>query len=142
MSGRSLLEPESRINPRCKTGLPRSGRRTDAFTLLELLVVVVIIGILAALALSNFIGARAKAQNAAVMSNMHGVQVASESYATDTSGIYANLPANLGPYFPGGSNSPSGSSGNFPANPISGAQDEVPFQETISTVLKKFRPKI
>src|SRR5258707_891752 len=109
MSSRYLLERRSRVNPGSTTGLRRIVRRTDAFTLIELLVVVVIIGILAAIAFADFLGARTKVKNAAVMSNMHSVQVAAEAYSTDTSGIYANLPSNLGPYMPGGSNSSGGS---------------------------------
>src|ERR1700731_3756202 len=96
-------------------------RKAGAFTLIELLVVVVIIGILAAIALPNFIGAQQKAKVAQVKSNMHTCQLASESYATDTAGVYAATPGLIAPYYPGGGNSPAGAAGNYPQNPFSGA---------------------
>ncbi|MBX9689374.1 MAG: prepilin-type N-terminal cleavage/methylation domain-containing protein, partial [Candidatus Obscuribacterales bacterium] len=64
-------------------------RKIKGFTLVELLVVVVIIGILAAIALPNFIGAQKKAKAAAIKGNMRTIQIASESFATDQGGAYA-----------------------------------------------------
>ena len=58
-------------------------RTQRGFTLIELLVVITIIGILAAMALPNFIKARAKAKEAESKSNGHAIQVAVERYATD-----------------------------------------------------------
>jgi type II secretory pathway pseudopilin PulG len=56
--------------------------------LIELLVVIVIIGILAAMALPNFVKAREKAKEAEVKSNIHSIQIALERYAVDTGGNY------------------------------------------------------
>ncbi len=58
------------------------------FTLIELLVVITIIGILAAIALPNYIKAKDKAKEAEVKANCHTIQIALERYATDHSGAY------------------------------------------------------
>jgi type II secretion system protein G len=60
------------------------------FTLIELLVVITIIGILAAIALPNYIKAKDKAKEAEVKANCHSIQIALERYATDHSGAYPN----------------------------------------------------
>jgi len=62
--------------------------KQDGFTLIELLVVVVIIGILASVAVPNFMGAQDKAKNSGVQSNCHSVQMAIEQYAVDNASIY------------------------------------------------------
>lgn len=59
------------------------------FTLIELMVVVVIIGILAAIAIPNFISMQKRAKEASVKNNMHTLQLASEDFSTLTEGIYA-----------------------------------------------------
>jgi prepilin-type N-terminal cleavage/methylation domain-containing protein len=62
------------------------------FTLIELMVVVVIIGILAAIAIPNFISMQKRAKEAAVKNNMHTIQLAIEDFATLSEGYY---PINL-----------------------------------------------
>jgi type II secretion system protein G len=63
-------------------------KKRGAFTLIELLVVVVIIGILASVALPNFINAQDKAKNSAVAQNITTVKMGLEQFATDNSGAY------------------------------------------------------
>jgi type II secretory pathway pseudopilin PulG len=53
-----------------------------------LLVVIVIIGILVAIALPNFIKIKDKAKEAEVKQNLHSIQLAIERYATDNDGNY------------------------------------------------------
>lgn len=62
--------------------------KTKGFTLIELMVVVVIIGILAAIAIPNFMSMRQRAQEASVKSNAHTCQVSVENYSTMSMGVY------------------------------------------------------
>ena len=66
----------------------RISNKQRGFTLIELLVVITIIGILAAMALPNFIKMRAKAKEAEVKAGIHAIQVALERYAVDSGGVY------------------------------------------------------
>jgi len=61
----------------------RKLNKERGFTLIELLVVITIIGILAAIALPNYIKAKDKAKEAEVKANIHTIQVAIERYDVD-----------------------------------------------------------
>jgi len=91
-------------------------RHEQGFTLIELMIVVVIIGILAAIAIPNFIAMQDRAREASVKANMHSYQLAMEDFAVQNTGTYpvaADDAAVKG-------NMPSG---NYPKNPFSGNND-------------------
>jgi len=58
------------------------------FTLIELLIVVVIIGILAAIAIPKFANTKEKAYVASMKSDLRNLATYEESYAADSSGQY------------------------------------------------------
>ena len=70
-------------------------RNTKGFTLIELMIVVVIIGILAAIAIPNFIAMQNRAKEGSTKANMHTLQLAAEDYGVAYDGVYANAVAGL-----------------------------------------------
>jgi len=59
-------------------------RSKGGFTLIELLIVIIIIGILAAIAIPMFLNQRDKAKVASVKEGVHSLQIGVQTVATDT----------------------------------------------------------
>jgi len=88
------------------------------FTLVEIMIVVAIIGLLAAIAIPNFVKARATAQANACINNMRQIEGAVNQFALEahkTTGASINWPSDLTPYIK------LNSSGSIPPCPASGA---------------------
>ena len=66
-----------------KTRFVAASRNRGAFTLVEIMIVVAIIGLLAAVAIPNLITARKKAQRQACIMNMKAMSGAKENWALD-----------------------------------------------------------
>ena len=64
-------------------------RKRKGFTLIELLIVVVIIGILAAIAIPKFANTKGKAYKAAMKGDLRNLATAQEGYAADNAGAYS-----------------------------------------------------
>lgn len=94
-------------------------RDTKGFTLIELMIVVVIIGILAAIAMPNFYAMESRARESSVKANMHSLQLAIEDYAAVNNGLYP-LAADIAAVK---ANMPSGI---WPTNPFTNVADEAP----------------
>jgi type IV pilus assembly protein PilA len=76
---------------RKRVGARLSGNSESGFTLVELLVVMLILGILAAIAIPAFFNQKQKANDAQAKEYAHSSQVAMETYATDHNGSYLGV---------------------------------------------------
>jgi type IV pilus assembly protein PilA len=92
--------------------------KQGGFTLIELLIVIIIIGILAAIAIPMFLSQRDKAKEAAVKEGVHSIQIGIQTYATDNSDIYP-VDADFAPALRTGAHAGTVNQyvDNWPANP-------------------------
>jgi len=104
--------------------------RPLAFTLVEILIVVAIIGLLAAIAIPNFVKARTHSQTKACINNLRLIDAAKQQWALEAKQIGSVLPDldDIGPYLV------RGNQGRAPVCPSAGSDTNFDSSYSINVV--------
>jgi prepilin-type N-terminal cleavage/methylation domain-containing protein len=94
--GKKVDRTNQQIHMKIKNETNQAG-----FTLVEIMIVVAIIGLLAAIAIPNFVKSRATSQANACINNLRQIDAAANQFALEkgkTTGATINFPSDLTPY--------------------------------------------
>ena len=114
-----------------------STSRKAGFTLVEIMIVVAIIGLLAAIAIPNFVKARATSQANACINNLRQIESAAHQFALEKgkkTGDGITFPDDLTPYIK------MNSGGSLPVCPAGGAYDCANVGTNASCTLSTLTP--
>ena len=114
------LTPGARVRPG-----PTGSNATQGFTLIELMIVVVVVGILAAIGIPNYIAVQKRANEGSIKSNMHTLQMTVEDFGILSDGQYPTSELAIAP---DGRTLPEVCpTGNYPPNPFTHLPSVVNF---------------
>ena len=114
------VEKNKQLFSESKNNIMKTNRKTNlraGFTLVEIMIVVAIIGLLAAIAIPNFVKARATSQANAYINNLRQIDAAANQFALEKgkkTGDPVTYPDDVTPYIK------LNSSGSIPACPAGG----------------------
>jgi prepilin-type N-terminal cleavage/methylation domain-containing protein len=120
-NGLKLWSTPREPSPENSNNMQNKRNRIQGFTLVEIMIVVAIIGLLAAIAIPNFVRARNTSQKNACINNLRQIDGAKNQWALENKKQDTDTPANtdIQVYLKGNTVPSCPSNGNYTLNPVS-----------------------